>query len=309
MNDSRDSISSLLRAIAPLALLSMSAASCTIHPDDAPEPVGEAQGGLVGGFTTLNFGSTDDEGGAVVPSGRSCFLAGVWGNLSIGEDWGYAGSRESEAGLRAGRLRAHGGAYDPPGSDLPDWQDNYVGARAVCVSDWDASHVAGDTQSVGVGSSGTLTAYYKRIADLDPNGKRQCWLTHLNGVDLTWQNSASYAKVKAYTSTDANHPTTGWWLDIKLTQSAKGAADVTADCWDFPGADDWGTHSVTSSAGSFGTTTWTALSATACGLTEITGNFNDNWAENGAYIIPPATGTTWTLKAFGGKTAKAVCVH
>jgi hypothetical protein len=286
-------------------------AGCALQTDEAPEPVGEAQSALVGGFLPMSFGSTTDEGGPVITLAHSCFLSGVSGNLSEGEQW-YGGSRVSEAGLRGGRLRAHGGAYDPgTSSDLPNWINNYVGARAICVSDWDAAYVGSALLEVGATSPGSLTTSSVKIAGPDWSGHRQCWLTSLSGVSGTWVSANSYAKVKLYTTTDAQHPTAGWYIDARLMQSNYGHGEVTAACWDFPGADDWGTHVVNPSAGSPNPTTWTTLAGSACGLTEVTGDFTSNASQNGVYLTPPASApyTSWSLTASVGKTGKAVCVH
>ncbi len=291
-----------LAGTASLALLASYAVGCVDQPGD--ERLGEGQSDLVF-WNTAYFHSTTDLGGAALIAGYpNCALSGIQGNFSKGESpqWDVE-SLFSEAGVHNSVLEAHGGAYTNNNNDRV-WANNSVGAKADCWDNSSATFVAG-------ASWGGISANYSpaKIAPLG-GGNRQCFLSHLQAADNTYNSASTYVQVKKYTTTNSTHPTTGWYIEgnLNLASGASGWPVTGALCFDFPTAQEFGTYNISSSPGQFATQATYANYTAGCALTRIQGPFTNNSLSTGVWVEPdPSTGM-WTLHAYGGQAGTAVCI-
>ncbi|MDC0707758.1 hypothetical protein POL68_04685 [Stigmatella sp. ncwal1] len=259
-----------------------------------------AESALVGnGYTAASWGTTTDTTGFTLDSStdRTCFLSGVAGNLSRGEE--MALGEESVAAVlyrSPGNywLVGHGGATANQVNDKV-WYNNPVMAQATCYLT--ATNVKNATWI----SDGTVSAPVK-IADLDPNDRRQCFLSGLLGVDGAWNNNSRYARVTKKAD--------GWYVESNMVLNYPRAR-VMGRCVDFPAGTVLSTKTVTAETGTTVTealTTGTGVKA--CALTGIQGAFNqNNWTDGALMNFPSTVGGNWTATVTGGKTAHYACAR
>ena len=259
----------------------------------------EVSGWLEGGYTSTTSLSGWDTGKST--SSWTCVLSQVAGDLGEGGQF-QAADVKSTAAIRAnaaGRweVYAHGGAYaDQTNSRV--WANNVVTASTVCVPYPKVSI----PQSIYISSHAP-----QRLASAPAN--RYCFLQGIAGGGQVFTHSDDFVRVKKYTTTDASHPTTGWYVEGNLTTQATNGitASATAVCIDFPTGtvaygntlEVPGTHAVTSGSG-----------IKMCGLQSVVGAFNVNTWNHGVVIDPPLglPDGQWTITVSSGKRGRALCV-
>lgn len=288
---------------ASLAFLAVCAAGCTPESDGESESVGEAESPLIT-WNASSFSSTSNLSGLAMPSGDwKCVLSGVLGNFNLGQSsqWDVK-SLFSEAGPSGLTLDAHGGAYTNANNERV-WAGNPVGAKATCFDGASAT-------SAGSALWGGISSNYspKKIAGLGSN--RQCFLQHLEAGDGTYNSANSYVRVKKYTTTDSQHTSQGWYVEgsLNLFPGTVGYPAVRAVCYDFPGASEFGTYSISSAPGLPNTQATYANYLAGCGLTMIQGPFTSSSVNNGVTVEMDSGTGLWTLHAYGGQAGTAVCV-
>jgi hypothetical protein len=146
----------------------------------------------------------------------------------------------------------------------------------------------------------------KKIAGLSAN--RRCFLHSIHTGDGMF-NSSRYARVRKYTTTDADHPTTGWYVESNLQSSTVTGAHalVGAVCVEFSAIEgEWGW-------GYGGAGTWPMTDGNGrkmCGLTGISGAFNVESYSNGVGLNAPSTQTgNWSLTLSANKGAEVLCIQ
>ncbi|WP_437280454.1 hypothetical protein WME90_07795 [Sorangium sp. So ce375] len=273
------------------------------------ETVGYAADALSGYYQWIRRTTTNTAGYDMgLTSAGTCVLSGVAGKLDMGFQW-YTSDRESRAAVeRSGGhnwLFAYGGAYHS--NSAPYHLYNPVLAQATCFPD--TTNVQLGTWEAST-SSTTLAAPVK-IADLDPNHLRQCFLSEIRSVQEAFDQITEFGRVKEYTTTDTWHPTTGWYLEGSLYASSwdSSTPNLGATCIDFPS----GSVITTGYVGTLGdTVTETITSGTgikACGLTHVGGTFTDYDWDDGVFIDMPATlDGQWTMTVMTGKGGHWACV-
>ncbi|MDC0746440.1 hypothetical protein [Polyangium mundeleinium] len=199
-------------------------------------------------------------------------------------------------------LYAHGGAYTDQHNQRV-WDNNPVNAKATCFP----SNVRDDA----TWKSDSGVAAPVKITDLDPNNLRQCYLSGIWGITGAWSSSSNFARVVKKTSTDATHPTTGWYVEANLpTDPYDGShARVFGTCVDFPQGTVCTSGSVSAAASATNTVTITSgTGIKGCALTGITGALNQNDWNDGALIAAPSTASgDWSLSVKNNKTATWAC--
>ncbi|MDI1451159.1 hypothetical protein [Polyangium sp. 6x1] len=296
-----------------LGALSLGCVTAVAEDDLAEESIAEASAEL-SGWHFWSWGTTTDEDGLDISSTtpQTCVLSGVAGNLNVGAEW--SNDEESLAWVGAKYpltgtfLYAHGGAYTNQ-NNVRVWANNPVNASATCFHVDSATSNGGSWKS----SDGSVSPPVK-IADLDPNNLRQCFLSGLWGIAGAWNSSSRFARVVKKTSTDATHPTTGWYVEANLLSNPYDGshARVFATCVNFPLATVITSGPPVSAAASV-TNTVPITSGTGikgCALTGITGALNQNDWTDGALIAAPSTvGGDWTLSVKNNKTAEWACAN
>jgi hypothetical protein len=271
-----------------------------------PDTLDSHETELVGnGYKVYYWGTRTDMTGTNIGamSSRTCFLSGVAGNLSVGGEW-YE-DVESVAKVDAQYpsdgnywLVAHGGAYTNQVNQTV-WQNNPVLARATCF--WTTTNrKAAAWSSYSYGISRPV-----KVADLDPNNRRICFLSGLWGVGGAWGSSDKFARV-------IKRPD-GWYIESNLVSWYDGShARVEARCVDFPRGTVFSSGSVSAAAGTTVTQPITSLPGTmhACALTGIQGALNQNsWTDGALINWPSVADGTWTITVQNGKTASYACVR
>lgn len=262
----------------------------------------------ISGWGAAGWGTTTDLFGADTgwnSSNSACVLSAVKGDLNEGGYWEVQDEPSSVAidvDPWSGnyRLVAHGGAWTSQ-SNSRVWANNPVAGGAVCVAATD--HETSSWRSVQPHQG---TAAPKRIAALA--SRRRCFLDSIHTGDGMW-NSSRYARVRKYTTTDATHPTTGWYIESNLQSSVGTGAHalVGAVCIDFPAIEtEWGWGY--GGAGTYSMTTGTGRKM--CGLTGISGSFTTEDYNNGVGLNAPSTANgNWTLTLSANKGAEVLCVQ
>jgi hypothetical protein len=277
--------------------------------DSADETLGQVSQPL-SGWIAATHGTTTDLVGldtGAPASGWTCFLSGVIGDLSKGRwDWEPDGVQSAVSVTKKTStywLRAHGGAAQNQ-QDQQVWDGNRVMGSAVCVP----------YATVATNYWQSYYAHYptpspKRIAGLADS--RQCFLTGIRGGYGIWDSSAHYARVVKITTTDADHPTTGWYVESNLTSDGSGGhARVDAACFDLPYVPARWPKSLPASGSTVTTTLTSSSGVKACGLTMIKGAFTTNSWSSGVWINAPTTADgTWTMTATANKAAEALCLR
>jgi hypothetical protein len=286
--------------------LSLLASACVLDEGDDSDVLGtteqEIDGWISGGFSsTTSLGGWDT---GKHKSNATCVLSQLAGDLSKGDFWDFATDVPSGAGIREmasgnWQVFAHGGANTDQNGDR-DWIGNVATGSAVCVNHPKVAL----SNNIWVSSDGP-----RRLGAALTN--RRCFLQSVHAGSALFQQTDDFVRVKKYTTTDATHPTTGWYLEGNLgTNSHTGAkASATAVCIDFPaGSMD---HDWDSGLAVPGTTTLTSGSGIKmCGLTTVMGPFNVNTWNHGVVINPPILPDgQWTMTVSSGKRARAMCIR
>jgi len=259
------------------------------------------------GITVWSWGTTSDEDGVattMVGYDTSCILCGVSGDLSKGQeiDKGGCGDKalRSEASTLSDwetntwRVRGHGGRCGSV------WNNNPVNAQATCFK-YSAS-IEGtwtpDKPSV------SFIKYFPIQAG------RQCFLSGIYGVDGSWINANTYARIRKVTTVDPTHPTPGWYIESNLQNAPSGSRPmIKFSCIDFPANHFFtsGTTQIKSTTQTINLTTGTGVKA--CGLTGIQGAFNVNsWTDGVIMNFPTSSTGDWSLTVSPQKSASWLCV-
>lgn len=268
----------------------------------------------LGGYNVYSWGTTTDTVGVDIGNqfNAACVLCGVTGNLNVGAEQGFGcGLQGVESIARvtdkdtAGHiwLVAHGGACKNQVNQQV-WDNNPVNVQATCFLV--GANVTNAAWKGGVNSNAPV-----KITGLNApsSAVRHCFLSGLWGVAGAWNSSSRFARVRAVTSTDSTHPTTGWYIEANLPQPEDGSHPrVEGRCIDFPKGtvitsnptpvgSGTETHPITSGSG-----------IKACGLMEIKGAFNVNsWTDGVTMNFPPQANGNWSLTVTAGKSAKWAC--
>lgn len=279
---------------------------------DTEEELGESADELTGwlwhskGTTTdttpLSMGSSSD---------RTCVLRGVQGNLSLGgtQDvfipWGDIGHPSRAAVIRTSggnfdyKLVGHGGSHMDSNNNHT-WHNNPVYAHATCFFATLNRH----EDSV---SSNHPT---RKLADLDPANRRQCFLSGVFGIDGSWDELTDYAMVVKVSAASSKYPTPGWYLDTNVTGIIGPVTPQTsATCVDFPEGTVFSTGWLYVEGGAQDTDVITGgPGIKGCALMEIRGAFNQNSWTDGVVIDQPSTlNGNWTITVRNNKAARWVC--
>ncbi|WP_433926655.1 hypothetical protein AB3662_27460 [Sorangium cellulosum] len=259
---------------------------------DTEEELGESAEKLTGwtyhskGTTTdptpVDIGSMDD---------RTCVLSGVAGNLSQGSRDGVGEPARAEVREDIGgrfTLRGHGGAHEGSAGEKI-WYNNPVLATATCFF---------TTQNRGYGTQAADGTHIVAVGDSD--GRRRCFLAALRGIDGAWSHPDDYARVFPSGS--------NWWAGGEQHTSVLEAR-FTSVCVDFPEGTVFTAGSASALPGQTKTKVITSgTGIKGCGLTHVTGAFNnDSWTD-GVIINPPSTiDGDWTITVSNGKAAMYTC--
>ncbi|WP_437284384.1 hypothetical protein [Sorangium sp. So ce406] len=259
---------------------------------DTEEELGESAERLTG-WTYHSKGTTTDTTPVDMGSmnDRTCVLSGVAGNLSQGS-WDGAGEparaevRESDD--QRYTLKGHGGAHEG-GAGQKIWHNNPVLATATCFF---------TTQNRNYTVRSADGAHFM---DLTPwNDRRRCFLSALHGIDGAWNHADDFARV---------YPTSfGWWVE-SMHHTPTPNAVVDTVCVTFPEGTEFITGSASALPGQTKTKVITSgAGIKGCGLTHVTGAFNnDSWTD-GVIINPPSTiDGNWTITVSNGKAAMYTC--
>ena len=224
---------------------------------------------------------------------RTCFLAGVAGNLNDG-------AASAQGGLAAAaRVYTSGGHWFLNASG--GWAvngiatGNPVNAHAVCIGT--TANLTGGF----IGGPGNPVNQKALIAPATAN--RQCFLADVRGYRGSWQSSA--ASVRTYVENG------NWYLEAKNIGTAVDSSLFAALCVDVPpgswvGTGAWGA----ANPGSGTVNVAFESNVMACGLTGIQGplTFND-WADGALLNWPASSPGTWTMSLKDGKTGFVTCVE
>ncbi|WP_437954471.1 hypothetical protein WME76_23060 [Sorangium sp. So ce119] len=259
---------------------------------DTEEELGESAERLTG-WTYHSKGTTADPTPVDMGSmnDRTCVLSGVAGNLSQGS-WDGLGE-PARAEIRETNdqhlhLKGHGGAHEGSAGETV-WHNNPVLAAATCffttLNRWYDILPGTETGILAIG---------------DSNGRRRCFLASLHGIDGAWSHPDDHARV---------FPSGGnWWFGSEHHTSTPRATFETV-CVDFPEGTVFTTGSASALPGQTKTKVITSgTGIKGCGLTHVTGAFNnDSWTD-GVIINPPsAINGDWTITVSNGKAAMYTC--
>ncbi|WP_433926656.1 hypothetical protein AB3662_27465 [Sorangium cellulosum] len=258
---------------------------------DTEEELGESAERLTG-WTYHSKGTTTDTTRVDLGSfnDRTCVLSGVAGNLSQGS-WQMFGE-PARAAVREDvdqhySLKGHGGAQ--AGLVGPIWHNNPVFAAATCFFTTENRNYT--IRSADGANSIDLTPW---------NNRRRCFLSALHGIDGAWSHADDFARV---------FPTSiNWWVE-SMHHTAAPNAVVDTVCVDFPEGTVFTTGSASALPGQTKTKVITSgTGIKGCGLTHVTGAFNnDSWTD-GVIINPPsAINGDWTITVSNGKAAMYTC--
>jgi hypothetical protein len=281
--------------------IAMSVSACVVG--DATDDIRTSQQ-LISGWAIGAWGTTTDTVGLDTgwsTASSTCVLSAVLGNLTQGAS-GHAGDVQSEAAIEDGVnghyfILGHGGAHQGV------WWGNPVMAGGVCVP---YVTTAFNIWTSSLPQFGVTPP--KKLAN--SFSTRRCFLTSISsggGIFGQWADSVSVVQI-GIGQTDAQHPTTGWYLQGTLASNPDTGqqATATAACIDFPSISaEWG--------GAFGGATNTMTTGGGvkmCGLTGIYGAFNVNSYSNGVSLNAPSTQNgNWTMTVSANKFASADCVQ
>jgi hypothetical protein len=302
-----------ITCITSLVFAGALSAGCVASPEGEweEETVGEAAAAVNGWYVWYHSTSQDTTGVDLgLASSKTCFLSGVAGNLSEGSQWQQGEPSMAWVGWNSGswKLFAHGGALTNSNGQAV-WENNPVTAHATCfyyTTNVESASWTSWPSHLGV-------AVPVKIANLDPNNLRQCFLAGVWSHDNAWDTS-KFARVVKKTSTDATHPTTGWYVEANFFDSTLDGShtEVFGRCVDFPTGTSFTTNLVTGTSGGTTTTITSGTGTKGCALTEITGAFNQNSWTDGARIHAPdnlVLNGNWTITVSNNKSARWACAE
>ncbi|WP_438022228.1 hypothetical protein [Sorangium sp. So ce233] len=259
---------------------------------DTEEELGESAEKLTG-WTYHSKGTTNDPTPLDMGSmnDRTCVLSGVAGNLSQGSRDGVGERATAEVRPTIDQhltLKGHGGAHEGSAGEKI-WYNNPVLATATCfftTQNREYNNSAADgTNLLAVGHS---------------NGRRRCFLAALHGIDGAWSHPDDHARVFP--------DDFGWWAESEHHTPTPNAF-VDTVCVDFPEGTVFTAGSASALPGQTKTKVITSgTGIKGCGLTHVTGAFNnDSWTD-GVIINPPSTiNGDWTITVSNGKGAMYTC--
>lgn len=295
-------------AVLPIGLVAI-ASGCAVDTQEPPvgeEAVGQTSQAL-STWAAYGWGTTNDLDGhdtGLSMSTWTCMLAGAMGNLSEGTTADSGGQSRSGVGGwlfdTTWHVFGHGGR-----SASGAFIGNPVMTAATCVPH---PRVASATWS---GSS--VVAPPVKITELG-GANRRCFLTSLTGSYEHWNSpTTSVARVARVATTDASHPTTGYYVEgTEVSEGVSGIPKVSATCVDFPVGTVFQTSSLVGTGASDLTINiGTAIPGVkACALTEIRGRLDETSWSSGVHVQSPTTASgTWTLRVSPGRTGTAVCAR
>lgn len=266
------------------------------------EALPKAESALVGnGYWAATWATTRDMTGHDLGSAtdRTCFLAGVAGNLNVGAEYQVYDleSMASVAWRSPGNywLVAHGGSSTNQVNDRV-WDDNPVKAQATCF--WTANNVE-DATWKSAPSQFPVSPPVK-IADVGPVG-RQCFLSGLWGLSGAWNSTSRYARVTKKWD--------GWYVESNIVLN-HGHAQVMGRCVDFPSGTIFSSKTVDADDSTVTEALTTGTGIKACALMEIQGAFNQNsWTDGALMNFPSTIDGNWTATVTKGKLARYVCAR
>lgn len=292
--------------------LGMSLTACAMTDTDDDLETGTTTEALVSSWAPGAWGTKTDLVGFDTgwhASNSTCVLTQVTGSLAEGTYWQTLTDVLSDAsvGLKPNSnghywIMGHGGAYTNQ-VNARVWANNPVMAGAVCVPYKGPTQVTWKSQLSQYGVAPPL-----KIAGL--LSTRRCFLTGLRSGVGAFIKSTDFARVVKITSTDATHPTTGWYVESNLVSEPTHGipAFVSAACIDFPSI--WAEWTAGFGGATFTITPNGDALPKMCGLTGIRGAWNVNSFTNGATITPPSTqGGLWSMTVSAGKFADANCIE
>lgn len=256
--------------------------------------------------STVNGSSTDSTNPA---SFSSCFFSGIRGNLNQGSD-NQLGLRTRISANAIGSngnlfLTAHSAAYTDTLNERVE-AHNLVSADSVCFFGAYSATSFWDSAPAHLSISAP-----EKIADLSTTRVRQCYLSAIDSS--MWLSDGDFARVVKKTSTDATHPTTGWYIESNLVDDPHGSGNrITASCVDLPSTTTVFPEAVVNahlSSVAINGSLATSGTTKACALTGIYGGFDYDDFTNGVSIIRPNSQTgSWSMTVSAGKSGTAVCV-
>lgn len=283
--------------------------------------LGAAEQAIVGAYTDAfesnAFGDNAFGVSMAQPTDRTCFLAGVAGNLGKGTLWDYSSQRVFSGNTF---VMVGGGNYvNPDGPVLyarggyylnqvnqPVWAGNKVQGQANCVA-----YPASANEHYGSFSNPIEGAFSKHV--IIASGRRQCFLDALVGGDGSWKTASTSVRVQKRKSGLFVH----WFLEGEISHNGNGIwPSVGAVCIDFPADSEIVEGTATAAAGAAVTKTlvpgphsW--VDSWVCGITGVDGAFKtDSYSDGVEMIEPVASGDgSWKLRVTNGKTAHWACVR
>ncbi|WP_438022229.1 hypothetical protein [Sorangium sp. So ce233] len=258
---------------------------------DTEEELGESADELTG-WTYHSKGTTTDPTPVDMGSfnNRTCVLSGVAGNLSQGSWDGFgepARAAVRESNDQTYTLKGHGGAHEGSAGEKT-WHNNPVLATATCFFTTQDRHY-------NIWPADGTSRFISEI-----NDRRQCFLSALHGIDGAWSHPDDYARVFRSGG--------NWFVESEHHTSTPDAV-VDMVCVTFPEGTEFFTGSASALPGQTKTKVITSgAGIKGCGLTHVTGAFNnDSWTD-GVIINPPSTiNGDWTITVSNGKGAMYTC--
>ncbi|WP_437971035.1 hypothetical protein WMF04_17875 [Sorangium sp. So ce260] len=312
----------LAHAVSPLLLCALPLACVAGQEGELDEEMAvEEATQALSGFATYGWGTGTDLVGLYIPvDGEFCVLNSVTGNLGKGDTLapGVPSTARVDAhptALGTYVLWGHGGAT-LNSSMARVWANNGVFAGATCFP----GIGSGDTAWVSNVTGSMSPTFPVKVANLDPNHRRQCFLSGVSGTEFTWNNAAGFARVVEVLVPDFKHPTSGWYIESNLHhwndvfdnpygRVHDGQVRVGASCIDFPAGSEIISGTTPSNSGfeTYIDIDWRS-GTKGCALTGITGKYRGGWYD-GVKIEPPATLTgTWKIRVNDGRSASWACV-
>jgi hypothetical protein len=274
----------------PMALAAM---GCAIAPADGSEPKAEAIGTAEAAYSgywnyTWNVSSASslDLG---VDTGKSCFLAGITGNLTS-----YAGLETVTQGTFV-NVDIRNGHYFldiSPSADGVSVAGQMIGATVICLPT--IGHRTTPVTHAGWSSSTAPTLIAPATAG------RRCFLTGVENVSDF--SDAHQAFGESTDSLQVFQSSGNWYL------GGTGIAAGSAGCVDVDGSNS-GWEYIAPTKGTITEKMAAASGGVQCLLTGIGGDFQaDSWSD-GVTITEQESLLQWNMTVSNGKTGWSNCVY